>query len=68
MRDVYKTKSGLEIGCMYKRPLRQLNRDEEDIQRVLLGDRRSGSMSMTLYILFLVALFTTLVLTVGSGQ
>ncbi len=68
MRDVYKTKSGLEIGCMYKRPLRQLNHDEEEIQRVLLGIRGPDHMSMALYIMFLVALFTTLVLTVGSGQ
>ena len=68
MRDVYKTKSGLEIGCMYKRPLRQLNSDEEEIQRVLLGIRGPDHMSMTLYIIFLVVLFATLVLTVGSGR
>jgi hypothetical protein len=68
MRDVYKTKSGLEIGCMYKRPLRQLNSDEEEIQRVLLGIRGPDHMSMALYIIFLVVLFATLVLTVGSGR
>ena len=68
MRDVYKTKTGLEIGCMYKRPLRQLNADEEEIQRVLLGIRGPDHMSMTLYIIFLVVVFTTLALTVGSKQ
>ena len=68
MRDVYRTKSGLEIGCMYKRPLRQLNSDEEQIQRALLGIRGPDHMSMALYIIFLVALFTTLALTLGSGR
>jgi hypothetical protein len=68
MRDVYKTKSGLEIGCMYQKPLRQLNGEEEEIQSVLLGDRRSGPMSMALYAMFLVALFITLALVFGSKQ
>jgi hypothetical protein len=68
MKDVYRTSTGIEIGCMYKKPLRQLNRDEEEIQRVLLGVRGHTHMSITLYIIFLVVLFTTLVLTVGSGR
>lgn len=68
MKDVYRTSTGIEIGCMYQKPMRQLNRDEEDIQRALLGDRRSSPMSMALYIIFLVVLFTTLALTVGSGR
>ena len=68
MKDVYRTSTGIEIGCMYKKPMHQLNCDEEDIQRVLLGDRRSGPMSMALYIIFLVVLFITLVMTVGSGR
>lgn len=68
MRDVYKTKTGLEIGCMYKRPLRQLNADEEEIQRALLGMRGPDHVSIALYIMFLVVLFTTLALTLGSGQ
>jgi hypothetical protein len=68
MKDVYRTSTGIEIGCMYKKPMHQLNRDEEEIQRALLGIRGPDHMSMALYILFLVALFTTLVLTVGSGR
>jgi hypothetical protein len=68
MKDVYRTKTGIEIGCMYKKPMHQLNRDEEEIQRVLLGIRGPDHMSMTLYIIFLVVLFTTLALTVGSGR
>ena len=68
MRDVYRTKTGIEIGCMYQKPLPQLNRDEEEIQRVLLGVRGPDHVSMTLYIIFLVVLFATLALTLGSGQ
>ena len=68
MRDVYRTKTGIEIGCMYQRPLRQLNSDEEQIQRALLGVRGPAHISMPLYTMFLVVLFTTLALTVGSGR
>jgi hypothetical protein len=68
MKDVYRTSTGIEIGCMYQKPMYQLNHDEEEIQRVLLGIRGPDHMSMTLYIIFLVVLFATLVLTVGSGR
>ncbi len=68
MRDVYRTKTGIEIGGTYQRPLPQLNSDEEEIQRALLGIRGPDHMSMALYIIFLVVLFATLVLTVGSGR
>ena len=68
MRNVYKTKTGIEIGGTYQKPLPQLNSDEEQIQRALLGMRGPDHVSITLYIIFLVVLFTTLVMTVGSGQ
>jgi hypothetical protein len=68
MKDVYRTSTGIEIGCMYKKPTHQLNSDEEEIQRALLGMRGPDHVSITLYIIFLVVLFTTLVMTVGSGQ
>jgi hypothetical protein len=68
MRDVYKTKSGLEIGCMYQKPLRQLNEEEEEIQRVLLGVQGPDYVSITLYIMFLVAFFVTVAMTVRSGR
>jgi hypothetical protein len=68
MKDVYRTSTGIEIGCMYQKPLRQLNRDEEEIQRVLLGERGPDHVSMALYTIFIVVLFTTLALTIGSGQ
>ena len=68
MKDVYRTSTGIEIGCMYQKPLPQLNRDEEEIQRALLGMRGPDHVSITLYIIFLVVLFITLALTVGSGR
>ena len=68
MKDVYTTSTGIEIGCMYKRPLPQLNSDEEEIQRALLGMRGPDQVSIVLYIMFLVVLFITLALTVGSRQ
>ena len=68
MKDVYRTSTGIEIGCMYKKPMHQLNSDEEEIQRALLGMRGPDHVSITLYIIFLVVLFTTLVMTVGSGR
>ena len=32
MKDVYRTKTGIEIGCMYQKPLPQMNSDEEEIK------------------------------------
>jgi hypothetical protein len=68
MKDVYRTSTGIEIGCMYQKPMHQLNHDEEEIQRALLEMRGPDHVSITLYIIFLVVLFTTLVMAVGSGQ
>lgn len=68
MKDVYKTSTGIEIGCMYQKPMYQLNHDEEEIQRALLGMQGPDHVSIALYIIFLVVLFTTLALTFGSGQ
>jgi hypothetical protein len=68
MKNVYRTKTGIEIGCMYQKPLHQLNSDEEEIQRVLLGMRGPDHVLLTLYIMFLVGLFTMLALTLGSRQ
>jgi hypothetical protein len=53
---------------MYKKPMHQLNSDEEEIQRALLGMRGPDHVSIALYIMFLVVLFITLALTVGSKQ
>jgi len=68
MKDVYRTSTGIEIGCMYQKPMHQLNHDEEEIQRALLEMRGPDHVSITLYIIFLVVLFTTLVMAVGGGQ
>lgn len=68
MKNVYRTSTGIEIGCMYQKPMRQLNSDEEEIQRALLGIRGPDYVSIALYIIFLVALFTMLALTLGSGR
>jgi hypothetical protein len=68
MKDVYRTSTGIEIGCMYQKPTHQLNHDEEEIQKALLGMHGPDQVSIALYIMFLVVLFITLALTVGSGQ
>lgn len=68
MKNVYRTSTGIEIGCMYKKPLRQLNSDEEEIQRALLGIRGHNRRLMTLYIIFLAVLFATLAMTLGGGR
>ena len=68
MKDVYRTSTGIEIGCMYQKPLHQLNEEEEEIQRALLGVQGPDYMLITLYIIFLVAFFVTLALTFGSGR
>ena len=68
MKDVYRTSTGIEIGCMYQKPMRQLNSDEEEIQRALLGMRGPDHVSIALYIIFLVVLFITLAMTFGSNQ
>lgn len=61
----YTTKSGLRIGCMYSPPQRNyMSADAERIQLALLGIEPEYSerrvYSMVAYIIFLVALFTTL--------
>ena len=68
MRNVYKTKTGIEIGGTYQKPLPQLNSDEEQIQRALLGMRGPDHVSITLYIILLVVLLTMLALFIGSGR
>jgi hypothetical protein len=68
MKDVYRTSTGIEIGCMYKKPTHQLNADEEEIQRALIGMRGPDHVSITLYIILLVVLLTTLALFIGSGR
>ena len=53
MKQIYTTKAGIEIGCMYQEPMRQLNPDEERIQRALLNKRGPDSVWVALYKIFL---------------
>ena len=68
MKDVYRTSTGIEIGCTYQKPLPQMNSDEEEIQRALLGMRGPDHVSITLYIILLVVLLTMLALFIGSAR
>ena len=60
MRDVYRTKTGIEIGCMYQKPLPQPTREEEIIQRVLLGIPVPSRAGMCLYVVLLTLVFAGL--------
>jgi hypothetical protein len=53
MKDVHRTSTGVEIGCMYQEPMRQLNPDEERIQRALLDKEGPDSVWSALYKTFL---------------
>ena len=56
MKDLPKTKTGIEIGRAYQRPAPELSYEEEQIQRALLGIRRPDGVYLTLYKIFLVVL------------
>ena len=60
MKDVYRTKTGIEIGCMYQKPLPQPTREEEIIQRVLLGIPAPSRAGMCLYVVLLTLVFAGL--------
>ena len=60
MKDVYRTKTGIEIGCMYQKPLPQPTQEEEIIQRVLLGIPLPNRTGMCLYVVLLTLMFAGL--------
>ena len=60
MKNVYRTKTGIEIGCMYQKPLPQPTREEEIIQRVLLGIPVPSRAGMCLYVVLLTLMFAGL--------
>ena len=60
MKDVYRTKTGIEIGCMYQKPLPQPTQDEEMIQRVLLGIPLPNRTGACLYVVLLTLMFAGL--------
>ena len=53
MKDLPKTKTGIEIGSKYEKPLPQLTQEEELIQRALLHTSGPDSMWSVLYKMFL---------------
>lgn len=66
MKDVYRTKTGIEIGCMYQKPLPQPTREEEIIQRVLLGIPNPNHTGMCLYVVLLTLVFAGLAMGFGG--
>jgi len=56
MKDLPKTKTGIEIGSKYEKPLPQLTQEEELIQHALLHTSGPDSMWSVLYKIFLVVL------------
>jgi hypothetical protein len=60
MKNVYRTKTGIEIGCMYQKPLPRPTQEEEKIQRALLYTSGPDSMYLILYKIFLVVLSLSL--------
>ena len=63
----YTTKSGLQIGCMYSPPpLNHMSHDAELLQMALLNIEPEFSQrriaGWVAYVLFLIALYTALVL------
>jgi hypothetical protein len=66
MKNVYRTKSGVEIGCMYQKPLPQPTPEEEVIQGVLLGIRRPNHTGMCLYVVLLTLVFAGLAMGFGG--
>ena len=68
MKDVYRTKTGVEIGCMYQKPLPLPTREEEIIQRVLLHAQGPDYVSIVTYAVFLCVVFGLAFLLVGSGS
>jgi hypothetical protein len=53
MRELHKTKTGIEIGSMYQKPLPQPTQEEELIQRALLHTSGPDSMWSVLCKMFL---------------
>lgn len=60
MKNVYRTKTGIEIGHAYQRPLPPLSDEEELIQRALLHTSGPDSVWSALYKIFLVVLLLLL--------
>ena len=68
MKNVYRTKTGIEIGSKYEKPLPQPTQEEELIQRALLRASGPDSIWSVLYKIFLVVLSLLLAAYLWSGS
>ena len=68
MKDLPKTKTGIEIGSKYEKPLPQPTQEEELIQRALLHASGPDYVSLVLYVILLCVVCGLLFLLVGSGS
>jgi hypothetical protein len=53
MKDLPKTKTGIEIGSKYEKPLPQPTQEEELIQRALLHASGPDYVSLVVYVILL---------------
>ena len=68
MKDLPKTKTGIEIGSKYEKPLPQPTQEEELIQRALLHASGPDYVSLVVYVILLCVVCGLLFLLVGSGS
>jgi hypothetical protein len=68
MKDLPKTKTGIEIGSKYEKPLPQLTQEEELIQRALLHASGPDYVSIVAYVIFLCVVCGLLFVFVGSDS
>lgn len=67
MRELYKTKTGIEIGCMYQKPMPQPTPEEELIQRALLHAQGPDYVSLFAYVVMLCVVCGLFFVLVRSG-
>jgi hypothetical protein len=67
MSELYKTKTGIEIGCMYQKPMPQPTPEEELIQSALLHARGPDYVSIVAYVILLCVTCGLVFVLVRSG-
>jgi hypothetical protein len=67
MSELYKTKTGIEIGGRYERPLPQPTPEEELIQRALLHAQGPDYVSLVAYVILLCVACGLVFVLVRSG-
>jgi hypothetical protein len=68
MRELHKTKTGIEIGSMYQKPMPQPTPEEELIQRALLHTSGPDYVSIVAYVILLCVMCGLLFVLIGSGS